>query len=70
MAKMLQANKSVFPEAAGATADKAYKSYRVGLGVAWTGMGMDAMDKSLGKSDFTSVTRIMRTSRYPLPHPG
>jgi tartrate dehydratase beta subunit/fumarate hydratase class I family protein len=57
MAKMLQANKSVFPGAAGAAADKAYKSYQVGLGVAWTGMGMDAMDKSLGKSDFTSVTK-------------
>ncbi|TLS42018.1 hypothetical protein FE633_33480 [Streptomyces montanus] len=57
MAKMLQANKSVFPEASGAAADKAYKSYQVSLGVAWTGMGMDVMDKSLGKSDFTSVTK-------------
>ncbi|MEU1875106.1 hypothetical protein RKD37_004182 [Streptomyces ambofaciens] len=56
MAKMLQANKAAFPEAAGAAADKAYKSYQVGLGVAWTGMGMDVMDKALGKSDLTSVT--------------
>ncbi|MEU1690720.1 hypothetical protein ABZ590_03830 [Streptomyces hirsutus] len=56
MAKMLQANKAVFPEAAGAAADKAYKSYKVGLGIAWTGMGMDVMDKTLGKSDLTSWT--------------
>lgn len=56
MAKMLQANKSVFPEAAGAAADKAYKSYQVGLGLAWGGMGMDLMDKALGKSDATSWT--------------
>ncbi|MFF3344713.1 hypothetical protein [Streptomyces sp. NPDC002779] len=56
MAKMLQANKAVFPEAAGAAADKAYKSYQMGLGIAWTGMGMDVMDKSLGKSDLTSWT--------------
>lgn len=56
MAKMLQANKAVFPEAAGAAADKAYKSYQAGLGIAWTGMGMDVMDKALGKSDLTSVT--------------
>ncbi|GAB2876209.1 hypothetical protein GCM10027074_50270 [Streptomyces deserti] len=57
MAKMLQANKAAFPEAAGAAADKAYKSYQVGLGIAWTGMGMDVMDKSLGKSDLTSWTK-------------
>jgi hypothetical protein len=56
MAKMLKANKATFPEAAGAAADKAYKSYQMGLGIAWTGMGMDVMDKSLGKSDLTSVT--------------
>ncbi|CAM5530866.1 WXG100 family type VII secretion target OS=Streptomyces rochei OX=1928 GN=G3I25_30370 PE=4 SV=1 [Streptomyces rochei] len=56
MAKMLQANKATFPEAAGAAADKAYKSYQVGLGIAWTGMGMDVMDKALGKSDLTSLT--------------
>ncbi|MFG2647429.1 hypothetical protein [Streptomyces sp. NPDC048436] len=56
MAKMLQANKATFPAAAGAAADKAYKSYQVGLGLAWTGMGMDVMDKALGKSDLTSVT--------------
>ncbi|MBZ4014828.1 hypothetical protein [Streptomyces purpurogeneiscleroticus] len=56
MAKLLQANKSVFPEAAGAAADKAYTSYQAGLGVAWGGMGMDVMDKSLGKSDLTSWT--------------
>jgi hypothetical protein len=56
MAKMLQANKAAFPEAAGAAADKAYKSYQVGLGIAWTGMGMDVMDKALGKSDLTSLT--------------
>ncbi|MBC2907180.1 hypothetical protein H4N64_37845 [Streptomyces sp. PSKA01] len=57
MAKMLQANKAAFPEAAGAAADKAYKSYQVGLGIAWTGMGMDVMDKALGKSDLTSWTK-------------
>ncbi|WP_329052698.1 hypothetical protein OG873_25050 [Streptomyces violaceus] len=57
MAKMLQANKAAFPEAAGAAADKAYKSYQAGLGVAWTGMGMDVMDKTLGKSDLTSWTQ-------------
>ncbi|GAA3099897.1 hypothetical protein ACFQ0X_36385 [Streptomyces rectiviolaceus] len=56
MAKMLQANKAAFPEAAGAAADKAYRSYQVGLGVAWTGMGMDVTDKVLGKSDLTSWT--------------
>ncbi|WP_431990313.1 putative T7SS-secreted protein [Streptomyces albogriseolus] len=56
MAKMLQANKAVFPAAAGAAADKAYKSYQLGLGIAWTGMGMDVMDKTLGKSDLTSWT--------------
>jgi hypothetical protein len=56
MAKMLQANKAAFPEAAAAAADKAYKSYQVGLGIAWTGMGMDVMDKTLGKSDMTSWT--------------
>ncbi|MFE6161038.1 hypothetical protein ACFQ7F_19230 [Streptomyces sp. NPDC056486] len=56
MAKMLKANKAAFPEAAGAAADKAYKSYQVGLGLAWGGMGMDVMDKALGKSDLTSVT--------------
>ncbi|MGW4373310.1 hypothetical protein ACWEJ7_06535 [Streptomyces albidoflavus] len=56
MAKMLQANKAVFPEAAGAAADRAYRSYQAGLGIAWTGMGMDVMDKALGKSDLTSVT--------------
>ncbi|GAA3496073.1 hypothetical protein GCM10019016_031740 [Streptomyces prasinosporus] len=56
MAKMLQANKAAFPAAAGAAADKAYRSYQVGLGVAWTGMGMDVMDKTLGKSDLTSLT--------------
>ncbi|MFI8170220.1 hypothetical protein ACIGAN_28245 [Streptomyces sp. NPDC085931] len=56
MAKMLQANKAVFPEAAGAAADKAYRAYRAGLGIAWTGMGMDVMDKALGKSDLTSLT--------------
>lgn len=57
MAKMLKANKSVFPEAAGAAADKAYRTYKVGLGVAWGGMGMDVMDKALGKSDATSWTK-------------
>ncbi|MFI9819827.1 hypothetical protein ACIHFC_05015 [Streptomyces sp. NPDC052013] len=57
MAKALQANKAAFPEAASAAADKAYKSYQVGLGIAWTGMGMDVMDKSLGKSDLTSWTK-------------
>ncbi|MFK0000076.1 hypothetical protein [Streptomyces werraensis] len=57
MAKMLQANKAAFPAAAGAAADKAYKSYQVGLGIAWTGMGMDVMDKTLGKSDLTSWTK-------------
>jgi hypothetical protein len=57
MAKMLQANKAVFPAAAGAAADKAYKSYQMGLGIAWTGMGMDVMDKALGKSDLTSLTK-------------
>ncbi|MET7406711.1 hypothetical protein [Streptomyces parvulus] len=57
MAKMLQANKAAFPAAAGAAADKAYKSYQAGLGVAWTGMGMDVMDKTLGKSDLTSWTK-------------
>ncbi|MEU4012930.1 hypothetical protein AB0H30_31315 [Streptomyces pseudogriseolus] len=57
MAKMLQANKAAFPAAAGAAADKAYKSYQVGLGFAWTGMGMDVMDKALGKSDLTSLTQ-------------
>ncbi|MFJ2773450.1 hypothetical protein [Streptomyces sp. NPDC087300] len=56
MAKMLQANKGTFPEAAGAAADKAYKSYQAGLGIAWTGMGMDVTDKVLGKSDLTSLT--------------
>ncbi|MCL7424155.1 hypothetical protein [Streptomyces sp. YS415] len=56
MAKMLKANKATFPEAAGAAADRAYKSYQMGLGVAWTGMGMDVMDKTLGKSDLTSWT--------------
>ncbi|MGW6059091.1 hypothetical protein [Streptomyces sp. NPDC055189] len=56
MAKMLQANKATFPAAAGAAADKAYKSYRVGLGLAWGGMGMDVTDKALGKSDLTSWT--------------
>ncbi|MEU5753397.1 hypothetical protein [Streptomyces sp. NPDC047829] len=56
MAKMLRANKAAFPEAAGAAADKAYKTYQAGLGVAWTGMGMDVMDKTLGKSDMTSWT--------------
>ncbi|MFF4472957.1 hypothetical protein ACFYZ3_25735 [Streptomyces sp. NPDC001599] len=56
MAKMLQANKAAFPAAAGAAADKAYRSYQVGLGIAWTGMGMDVMDKALGKSDLTTVT--------------
>ncbi|MFF7373765.1 hypothetical protein ACFY96_00670 [Streptomyces massasporeus] len=56
MAKMLQANKAAFPEAAGAAADTAYKAYQAGLGVAWTGMGMDVMDKALGKSDLTSLT--------------
>ncbi|MFJ5557528.1 hypothetical protein ACIQCD_08905 [Streptomyces sp. NPDC093250] len=56
MAKMLQANKAAFPEAAGAAADKAYKTYKMGLGVAWAGMGMDVMDKTLGKSDLTSWT--------------
>ncbi|MEU3743163.1 MULTISPECIES: hypothetical protein [unclassified Streptomyces] len=56
MAKMLQANKATFPEAAGAAADKAYKSYQAGLGIAWTGMGMDVADKALGKSDLTSLT--------------
>ncbi|WP_329270595.1 hypothetical protein [Streptomyces sp. NBC_01451] len=56
MAKMLQANRAAFPEAAGAAANKAYKSYQVGLGIAWTGMGMDVMDKALGKSDLTSWT--------------
>ncbi|MFH8562853.1 hypothetical protein [Streptomyces sp. NPDC017988] len=56
MAKMLKANKATFPEAAGAAADKAYKSYQAGLGVAWAGMGMDATDKVLGKSDMTSWT--------------
>ncbi|MGA5443801.1 hypothetical protein ACPCKW_30465 [Streptomyces griseoincarnatus] len=57
MAKMLQANKATFPAAAGAAADKAYKSYQLGLGIAWTGMGMDVMDKALGKSDLTSLTK-------------
>jgi hypothetical protein len=57
MAKMLKANKATFPAAAGAAADKAYKSYQVGLGIAWTGMGMDIVDKSLGKSDLTSWTK-------------
>lgn len=57
MAKMLQANKAAFPAAAGAAADKAYKSYQAGLGIAWTGMGMDVMDKTLGKSDLTSWTK-------------
>lgn len=56
LAKMLKANKATFPAAAGAAADKAYKSYQVGLGIAWTGMGMDVMDKALGKSDMTSWT--------------
>ena len=56
MAKMLQANKTAFPEAAGAAADKAYKAYKAGLGVAWTGMAMDVTDKALGKSDLTSLT--------------
>ncbi|MEU6765846.1 hypothetical protein ABZ916_25420 [Streptomyces sp. NPDC046853] len=56
MAKMLQANKATFPAAAGAAADKAYKSYQVGLGLAWGGMGMDVTDKALGKSDLTSWT--------------
>ncbi|MFH9889092.1 hypothetical protein ACH4OQ_07890 [Streptomyces luteogriseus] len=56
MAKMLQANKAAFPEAAGAAADKAYRSYQAGLGVAWTGMAMDVTDKALGKSDLTSLT--------------
>ncbi|QEU97615.1 hypothetical protein [Streptomyces kanamyceticus] len=56
MAKMLQANKATFPAAAGAAADKAYKSYQAGLGIAWTGMGMDVADKTLGKSDLTSWT--------------
>ncbi|MGA4903000.1 hypothetical protein ACPCAJ_35575 [Streptomyces griseoincarnatus] len=57
MAKMLQANKTTFPAAAGAAADKAHKSYQLGLGIAWTGMGMDVMDKALGKSDLTSLTK-------------
>ncbi|WP_236578751.1 hypothetical protein [Streptomyces tendae] len=57
MAKMLQANKATFPAAAGAAADKAYKSYQAGLGIAWTGMGMDVVDKALGKSDLTSWTK-------------
>ncbi|MFF8776742.1 hypothetical protein ACF07W_05690 [Streptomyces sp. NPDC015140] len=57
MAKMLQANKATFPAAAGAAADKAYKSYQVGLGIAWTGMAMDVTDKALGKSDLTSWTK-------------
>ncbi|NEC51794.1 hypothetical protein G3I18_25000 [Actinospica acidiphila] len=56
MAKMLQANKAAFPEAAAAAADKAYKSYQLSLGIAWIGMGMDVMDKTLGKSDLTSWT--------------
>ena len=56
MAKMLQANKAAFPEAAGAAADKAYKAYQASLGVAWTGMAMDVTDKALGKSDLTSLT--------------
>ncbi|MFJ5998003.1 hypothetical protein [Streptomyces sp. NPDC092370] len=56
VAKMLQANKAAFPEAAGAAADKAYKAYQAGLGVAWTGMAMDVTDKALGKSDLTSLT--------------
>ncbi|MGW7069764.1 hypothetical protein ACWGII_27640 [Streptomyces sp. NPDC054855] len=56
MAKMLQANKATFPAAAGAAADKAYKSYQVGLGLAWGGMVMDVTDKALGKSDLTSWT--------------
>jgi hypothetical protein len=56
MAKMLQANKATFPAAAGAAADKAYRSYQASLGIAWTGMGMDVMDKTLGKSDLTSWT--------------
>ncbi|MFJ3497645.1 hypothetical protein ACIPPJ_29205 [Streptomyces sp. NPDC086091] len=54
MAKLLKANKATFPAAAGAAADKAYRSYQTGLGVAWTGMAMDVTDKSLGKSDLTS----------------
>ncbi|MFE1026691.1 hypothetical protein ACFW5I_19335 [Streptomyces sp. NPDC058818] len=57
MAKMLQANKATFPAAAGAAADKAYRSYQVGLGIAWTGMAMDVTDKALGKSDLTSLTK-------------
>ncbi|MEJ1196808.1 MULTISPECIES: hypothetical protein [unclassified Streptomyces] len=57
MAKMLQANKAAFPAAAGAAADKAYRSYQVGLGIAWTGMAMDVTDKTLGKSDLTSWTK-------------
>ncbi|MFD0210165.1 hypothetical protein ACFVH9_13775 [Streptomyces hirsutus] len=56
MAKMLQANKAAFPAAAGAAADKAYKSYQVSLGIAWTGMAMDVTNKALGKSDLTSLT--------------
>ncbi|MBR8643179.1 hypothetical protein KEF29_37235 [Streptomyces tuirus] len=56
MAKMLQANKAAFPEAAGAAADKAYRAYQAGLGVAWTGMALDVTDKALGKSDLTSLT--------------
>ncbi|MEU1145705.1 hypothetical protein ACFYO9_22165 [Streptomyces sp. NPDC005863] len=57
MGKLLKANKAAFPEAAGAAADKAYRSYQAGLGVAWTGMGMDVTDKALGKSDLTSLTQ-------------
>ncbi|MFF9677610.1 hypothetical protein ACF1GS_39000, partial [Streptomyces eurythermus] len=56
MAKMLRANKATFPAAAGAAADKAYKSYQASLGIAWIGMGTDVIDKTLGKSDLTSVT--------------
>lgn len=56
MAKMLQANKATFPAAAGAAADKAYRSYQAGLGIAWGGMVMDVTDKALGKSDLTSWT--------------
>lgn len=56
MAKILQANKATFPAAAGAAADKAYRSYQAGLGIAWGGMVMDVTDKALGKSDLTSVT--------------
>lgn len=66
MAKMLQANKAAFPAAAGAAADKAYRSYQVGLGIAWTGMAMDVTDKALGKSDLTSLTeKEFGTSEKP-----